>query len=113
MEGTTNAWLDRELAGCSLADERLNKRLRKLLAQIGSAMGQSIPLVCQDWANTKAAYRFFSNDRVSEADILAGHFQSTRDRVAATDGLVLVLHDTTEFTYQREKSGSDRHNQEP
>jgi len=67
-------------------------------------MGQSIPLVCQDWANTKAAYRFFSNDRVSEADILAGHFQSTRDRVAATDGLVLVLHDTTEFTYQRENS---------
>jgi hypothetical protein len=67
-------------------------------------MGQSIPLVCQDWANTKAAYRFFSNDRVSEADILAGHFQSTRDRVAATEGLVLVLHDTTEFSYQREKS---------
>ncbi len=67
-------------------------------------MGQSIPLVCQDWANTKAAYRFFSNDRVSEADILAGHFQSTRDRAAATDGLVLVLHDTTEFSYQRENS---------
>jgi hypothetical protein len=67
-------------------------------------MGQSIPLVCQDWANTKAAYRFFSNDRVSEADILAGHFQSTHDRAAATDGLVLVLHDTTEFSYQREKS---------
>jgi hypothetical protein len=74
------------------------------LTQIGSATGQSIPLICQDWANTKAVYRFFSNDRVSEADILAGHFQSTRDRVAATDGLVLVLHDTTEFTYQRERS---------
>jgi hypothetical protein len=67
-------------------------------------MGQSIPLVCQDWANTKAAYRFFSNGRVSEADILAGHFQSTRDRTLATNGLVLVLHDTTEFTYQRENS---------
>jgi hypothetical protein len=66
-------------------------------------MGQSIPLVCQDWANTKAAYRFFSNDRVSEADILAGHFQSTRERAAAAEGLVLVLHDTTEFSYQREK----------
>jgi hypothetical protein len=67
-------------------------------------MGQSIPLVCQDWANTKAAYRFFSNDRVSEADILAGHFQSTRDRAAAAEGLVVVLHDTTEFSYQRESS---------
>lgn len=76
---------------------------RKLLTQIGSAMGQSIPLVCQDWANTKTAYRFVSNDRGSDADILAGHFQSTRDR-AATEGLVLVLHDTTEFSYQREKS---------
>ena len=58
MDGGSDAWFDRELAGCSFADERLNKRLRKLVAQIGSAMGQSIPLVCQDWANTKAAYAF-------------------------------------------------------
>src|SRR5215471_3928898 len=94
-------WVDRETAGCDFRDARLGERLRKLLAQIGSAMGQSIPLVCQDWANTKAAYRFFSNDRVSEADILSGQFQSTRDRVARADGLVLVLHDTTEFSYQR------------
>jgi Transposase DNA-binding len=101
---SSRGWVDREIAGCEFRDSRLGDRFRKLLAQIGSAMGQSIPLVCQDWANTKAAYRFFSNDRVSEADILAGHFQSTRDRTAATDGLVVVLHDTTEFTYQREKS---------
>lgn len=106
MDGGSDAWFDRELAGCSFADERLNKRLRKLVAQIGSAMGQSIPLVCQDWANTKAAYRFFSNDRVSEADILAGHFQSTHDRAVAADGPVLVLHDTTEFSYQREKAAA-------
>src|SRR5208337_3503943 len=45
-----------------------------------------------------------NHDRVNEADILAGHFQSTRDRTLATDDLVLVLHDTTEFTYRREKS---------
>ena len=106
MDGGSDAWFDRELAGCSFADERLSKRLRKLVAQIGSAMGQSIPLVCQDWANTKAAYRFLSNDRVSESDILAGHFQSTRDRTVATDGPVLVLHDTTEFTYQRESTNA-------
>ena len=80
MDGETEAWFDRELAGCSFADERLSKRLIKLLAQMASAMGQSIPLVCQDWANTKAAYRFLYNDRVSEAEILAGHFQATRER---------------------------------
>ena len=37
------------------------------------------PVDCLDWADTKGAYRFFSNDRVSH---LTGHFQSTRDRVA-------------------------------
>jgi len=100
-EGHT-AWLDNELAGCHLADERLTKRLHKLLGQIGGAMGQSIPFACQDWANAKAAYRFLSNDRVSEAEILAGHFQSTRDRAGTTKDLIFVLHDTTEFTYQRE-----------
>ena len=35
MDGEDDAWFDRELAGCSFVDERLNKRLRKLVAQIG------------------------------------------------------------------------------
>jgi len=99
-------WADREVTACDFGDERLGKRFGKLLEQIGSAVGESIPLVCQDWANTKAAYRFFSNERVSESEILTGHFQSTRDRIAATDGPILVLHDTTEFTFQREKPQS-------
>jgi hypothetical protein len=43
-------------------------------------MDQSIPMVCQNWTNTRAAYRFFSNDRVSEADILAGHLARNADR---------------------------------
>lgn len=53
-------------------------------------------------AATKAAYRFLSNDRVSDAEILAGHFQATRDRFVAHDGPVLVLQDTTEFSFKRE-----------
>jgi hypothetical protein len=67
-------------------DQRLGQRMRKLIERMAGAIGASLPLACQDWANTKAAYRFFSNDRVSEAQILAGHFQATRDGFAATDG---------------------------
>jgi Transposase DNA-binding len=93
---------DREIAGCAFKDARLGHRFRMLLKRLGSAMGESIPLVCQDWANTKAAYRFFANERGTEEDILAGHFQSTRDRFAAAGGSILTLHDTTEFSYQRE-----------
>ena len=97
-----DAWVDREVAECEFKDERLGKRFRSLLEQLSSSPGDSIPLVCQDWANTKAAYRFLDNDRVSEAQILTGHFQATRERAAATTGPILVMHDTTEFTYQRE-----------
>ena len=99
----TNAWIDRELAGCRFADERLGRRLRTLLGRMAGAMGESIPLACQDWANTKAAYRFFSNDRVGEGEILGGHFRARRDRSAGVRGPIMVLHDTTEFSYRRRR----------
>lgn len=94
--------LDKELAGCRFCDPRLGRRFRKLVGQLATRLGQTIPLACQDWTNTKAAYRFLSNGRVNEMAILAGHFQATRERFAATDGPILVLHDTTEFSYTRE-----------
>ena len=84
-------------------DERLGKRFRTLLEQLSGRAGESIPMACQDWANTKAAYRFFDNERVNEKDILAGHFQSTRQRFLDSDSNepALVLHDTTEFCFHR------------
>lgn len=98
----SGAWVDRELANSKFKDARLGKRFRSLLEHLSSSPGGPIPLACQDWTNTKAAYRFLDNDRVSEAEILAGHFDATRDRVSATAGSILVLHDTTELTYHRE-----------
>jgi hypothetical protein len=102
MAVATNPWWESELAGCTFADARLGQRLQKIVERMGGAIGASLPLACQDWASTKAAYRFFSNDRVSEAEILAGHFGATRERTTAAKGILLVLQDTTEFTYQRE-----------
>ena len=40
---------------------------------------------------------------MSEEDILRGHFDATRRRFAASDGPILVLHDTTEFSWQRKR----------
>jgi hypothetical protein len=96
------SWIDEELAGCKFADVRLDKRLRMLVERLSEGVGETIPMACQDWANTKAAYRFLSNPRVGEEQILAGHFQSTRERFRSTDGTVLVLHDTTDFSFRRE-----------
>src|SRR3954470_11717732 len=101
LDTETPEWVEQEITGCSFPDQRLRQRLQQLLQQLSSGLGESIPFACQDWASTKAAYRFLSNPRVNEGAILAGHFQSTRSRFAATDSPILILHDTTEFTFAR------------
>ena len=106
-------WIDREVLGGAFPDKRLGKRFRAVLEQLANGSAESLPCACQDWANTKAAYRFFANPRVGEADILAGHFRSTRERFTGVGGTLLVLHDTTEFSYPRENIGllnKGRHN---
>lgn len=98
-------WQDAELAGASLPDQRLGRRLRRLLDQLSSAPGQPVPAACGDWAATKAAYRFFDNPRVTEHGVLAGHFAATAARCAANEGPILILQDTTEFIYGRAHPG--------
>jgi hypothetical protein len=95
------SWIDGEIDVTRFGDIRLGDRLRKLMRCLNAATGQPLPLACEDWANTKAAYRFLSNNSVSEEHILAGHFQATARRAANCEGTLLVLQDTTEFVYQR------------
>jgi hypothetical protein len=95
------SWVDGETAGCDLGDERLNRRLGVMLEALGERPGKSLPTAFQDWSNTKAAYRFFSNGNVSEDKIMAGHFAASALRIQATDGPVLILQDTTEFSFRR------------
>ena len=101
VERASERWIDEELAGCEFEDERLTKRFEKLFRQISGGIGQSIPWACQDWANTKAAYRFFANERVSESAILSGHFCATEKRMASGTWPILMLHDTTELSFHR------------
>lgn len=35
---------------------------------------------------------------------MAGHFQATKERATASGGLILILHDTTEFTFYGESA---------
>lgn len=99
-------WIAKELATSRFGDKRLDKRFERLVNHLWHGVGNSLPFACQDWANTKAAYRFLSNDKVTECDILASHFASTQARVKQTNvdakAPILILHDTTEFTYKRE-----------
>src|SRR5271157_5369580 len=102
-ESRSREWIDDEMVGCEFEDVRHGKRLRQLLEQFSDRVGSTTPWASQDWANAKAAYRFFANERISEANILAGHFDSTRERFASNGkSLILILHDTTELSYRHE-----------
>ena len=75
------SWVQTETAGCDLGDGRLNRCLGTMLEALGERPGKSLPTAFQDWSNTKAAYRFFSNGNVSEDRILEGHFAASALRI--------------------------------
>ena len=83
-------WIENELKGCEFPDVRLGNRFKMVIEQLATGIGRSLPFACQDWANTKAAYRFLDNSRISEADILKGHFQATHDRFKASRGVQML-----------------------
>ena len=69
----------------SVSGSTLETRLVNAVAA-SEKIGETLPMACQDWAATKAAYRFFSNPRVDESIILAGHFAATAARMSAASG---------------------------
>ena len=56
-----NGWISEELYGVNLGDKRLNERYALLLERLQDQPNLSIPGACKGWAETQAAYRFFSN----------------------------------------------------
>jgi len=94
-------WSEQEIDSSQFKDKRIGNRFKQILSVLGSLPGESIPQVCQSWAETKAVYRFLSNERVDPQEMLSGHYHESAKRIAANDGPVLVLHDTCEFTFKR------------
>jgi hypothetical protein len=87
-----------EVAAAGFTDKRLARRVRSLIAAVGSDPSLSLPEAL-DGAELEGAYRFFSNVRVTPEEILAGHFEATQKRCEER-GEVLVAHDTTAFSYR-------------
>lgn len=94
-------WVEEETSGCDQGYARLNRRLGITLEDIGERPDSSLPTAFQDWANTKATYRFFANESVNKEKILEGHFAASALRIQATGGPILTLQDTTEFSFKR------------
>ena len=82
----------------NLGDERLNKRAKLLMERLSDKPAASIPMACNGWSETLGAYRFLGNEDVQWQDILAPHWERSRQRMSAHP-VVLCLQDTTELDF--------------
>lgn len=96
--GDEKSWAAEEFANVDLGDKRLNKRLIHLCDRFSDAPESSINQACEDWSETKAAYRFFQNESVEIASILATHRAKTALRADEYE-TILAVQDTSYFTY--------------
>ena len=95
-------WSEWEFERANLGDTRLNTRLKKLAHDLCATPEAPINHASEDWAATKAAYRFFQNDRVTSEQILKPHQARTCERMAA-EPIVLAIQDTSYLNFSNHK----------
>jgi hypothetical protein len=93
-------WVMDEVAAANFGDARLDARFALLLSALGDRPILSIPAACGGSGETKAAYRFFDNEKVSFEKVLEPHIAQTKERIASQQ-VVLLVQDTTEIDLTR------------
>ena len=75
------SWCEEEFESVEFGDQRLKNRLIKTAEKLSEQPSQPINQACESWADTKAAYRLFQNEKVNADEILKVHAERTRKRV--------------------------------
>jgi hypothetical protein len=96
--GEKDNWALEELGSVDLGDKRRTARLITLCGRLSEMPESAINQACGNWAETKAAYRFFGNDNVDVQPILAVHRAKTAERVGQ-HRTVLAIQDTSYLVY--------------
>ena len=92
------SWAVEEFATVALNDTRLNRRCQVLAGVLEQQPTMPLNQACEDWADTKAAYRFMDNPKVPPEGLLAPHCHRTVERLTAYS-VVLAVQDTTFLNY--------------
>ncbi len=107
-------WAEEEFRGVPLPDQRLVARLLTLARDFFARPAAQLPQACGSRAKTKAAYRFFDQEKVTMKTLLSAHTKKTEERLAAHP-VVLCVQDTTDgrvFGEKRRRGTRDRNSLE-
>jgi len=104
---TNDDWVDTNFDGVDLKDKRRNNRLKKTVEKMVASPGESIPNQMSDWAESKAAYRLLSCDKVTFNVVQLPHRKKTKQLARKSSLPVLFIEDTTalDFTSHSKKKG--------
>lgn len=91
-------WVEDEFGTIQLYDSRLKQRLFTMVRDFYSQPQAPIPQACGSQARTKAAYRFFHNERTKMNQVIRAHIESTIERIKAHK-IILAVQDTTSLNY--------------
>jgi Transposase DNA-binding len=106
------SWADGEFEDAWFGDDRLRQRAIRVCERLAEHPSESIPVACCGRAEVEAAYRFFSNDKVTAARVLAPHHDASLRRLAAHP-VVLCVQDTTELDFTgKQTTGLELHRDE-
>ena len=92
-----------EFEESDFGDKRLNKRLKSISEAFVRNSENSIPESFEGWSETKSAYRFMSNPKITREEILRSHTNKTVERVKEHD-TILAVQDTTSLDFTRHKN---------
>jgi hypothetical protein len=95
-----NNWAEIEFSKITISDERIVKRLIKTTDLLSQHPHCSIPEACNGWADTKATYRLFDNNKVTAEAILMSHKLQTIERMKKYDK-ILCVQDTTSLDFSK------------
>jgi hypothetical protein len=91
-------WAESELGAADFGDKRLTRRFVQLTRDLAAEPEGSVPQACGSWANTKGAYRFWDNEKVTPEALRQAHREKTIER-AKEYKTVLAIQDTTSLNY--------------
>jgi hypothetical protein len=90
----SGSWANVEFGDAELGDARRTQRLVQLARDLGARPSASLPDATEDWAELKAAYRFFDSSFIEKVAVLQSHVEAAYERMRRVP-LVLGVQDTT------------------
>jgi len=98
-----------EFFNIDLGDKRLDKRAQRIAQRLVERPNDSFPNIFPNQAELEAFYRFVENPYVKNDHLFEGHRSATIARCANHEE-VLVVHDTTEFSFSGIRENLDNRN---